>query len=490
MVRPMSMSGGATSGSPTRERNPWIAMSVILVGTVMVVLDTTIVNVALPQIGKDLGGGSGVEWIVSAYLLAVAVAQPVTGWLSDRFGHKRVYLTALAAFTLASLACALAPNLGMLVLFRVLQGLGGGATTPVGMALVLKMFPRERHGRAVGIWGVAAMAAPAIGPTLGGYLVTSVSWHWLFLVNVPVGAVALVLGLRLLPSVPFGPAGRFDVVGFVTGSAGLALLVLGLSQANDWGWTSPATLGCIVVGIGLLLGFVLQELHTPEPTLELRMFRNRTFSMAFGITFLVVAAQYARLVFIPLDLEGLRDYTALTVGLMLAPAGLSTAVAMTIGGRLADRVGSRLPLIVGTSMMAVALFAVSRIGLTTPLWLISGLLMFQGFGMGLHAAPATVAAMDTLPPELLGQGSAMRSLTSQVAGAMSVAILGAVLSIATPVGATPEQAQSAFGVVFMVAFVGMLGAVVLAVRIRPGGKVPMHHDQAVELEEALLAVPE
>ena len=463
-------------------------MSVILIGTIMVVLDTTIVNVALPQIGEALHSAQGVEWIVSAYLLAVAVALPVTGWLSDRFGHKQVYLTALTVFTLASFACALSPNLAVLVFFRVIQGLGGGAMMPVGMAIVLKIFPRDRHGRAIGVWGVAAMAAPAVGPTLGGWLVTAVSWHWLFLINVPIGIVALVTGLSLLPPVEHGPAGRFDLAGFLSGSIGLALLVLGLSEANNWGWTSAASIFCIGGGVALAAWFVRHELRTEAPMLEMRMFRSQAFTLAFGITFLVVAAQYARLVFIPLNLEGLRGYSAFDVGIMLAPAGLFSAIGMTTGGRLADRIGIRPPLIVGTSLMAVALLAVANLGLTTPLWLISGILAVQGLGMGLHAAPATVAAMNTLTSDLLGQGSAMRTLTSQVAGAMSVATLTAVLAVATPSSPTPQQAQHAFNVVFYVAFFGMLGAVALALKLRP---VPVQsHDMILEAEEAALVIPE
>jgi EmrB/QacA subfamily drug resistance transporter len=438
-----------------------------MLGTLMVVLDTTIVNVALPQIAVALDAGDGVEWIVSAYLLAVAVSLPATSWVAGRFGHKRIYLLALGAFTIASLLCALAPNLPALVVFRVLQGLGGGALMPVGMAIVLKMFPRERHGRAIGVWGIAAMAAPAVGPTLGGWLVTSVSWHWLFLVNVPIGAVAVVAGLRLLPQVTRDPVGRFDLPGFLSGSLGLALLVLGLSEANAWGWGSAATVACLLGGALLMGFFVWWELHTPDPMLEMRMFSQRAFSMAFGITFFVVLAQYARLVFVPLDLETVRGFSALAVGLMLAPAGLATALGMNTGGRLADRIGPKLPMIIGTVLMAVALLAVGAFGLEQPLWVLALLLVVQGFGMGLHAAPATVTAMDTLPPELLGQGSTMRTLVSQVAGAVSVAALSAVLAGAMPVDATPAEQQSAYSVVFYVAFAGMLVAVLLAVLVRP-----------------------
>lgn len=484
---------GAPGGAarPLSERAMWSGMAVIMVGTIMVVLDTTIVNVALPQIAIALDAGSGVEWIVSAYLLAVAVSLPATSWVASRFGHKRVYLAALAMFTAASLLCAISPSLGLLVGARILQGLGGGALMPVGMAMVLKMFPRERHGRAVGVWGIAAMAAPAIGPTLGGWLVTSVSWHWLFLINVPIGVVALVAGLRLLPPLERDPIGRFDVLGFLTGSAGLALLVLGLSEANEWGWGSPASIGCIGGGAVLMVLFVVWELHTPEPMLEMRMFRRPAFSMAFGVTFFVVLAQYARLVFIPLDLEGVRGYTALEVGLMLAPAGVATAIGMSLGGRITDRIGPKAPMVGGTSLMAVALLCVASFGLDQPLWLLSGLLVVQGFGMGLHAAPATVTAMNTLPPSMLGQGSTMRTLVSQVAGAVSVASLSAVLVAVMPSDPSPTDQQSAYGVVFYVAAAGMLVAIALAALIRPVSAAPdPDRDDLEEYDEAAFTLVE
>jgi EmrB/QacA subfamily drug resistance transporter len=481
----------AGSASSTSERSLWLGMAVIMVGTVMVVLDTTIVNVALPQIALALDAGDGVEWIVSAYLLAVAVSLPATSWVAGRFGPKRVYMAALALFTLASLACALSPNLVVLIGARVLQGIGGGALMPVGMAMVLKMFPRERHGRAVGVWGIAAMAAPAIGPTLGGWLVTAVNWHWLFLVNVPIGVVALVAGARLLPSVERDVVGRFDLPGFLAGSIGLALFVLGLSEANSWGWSSPASVGCIGGGAVLLGLFVVRELRTDEPLLEVRMFRQPAFSLAFGITFFVVAAQYARLVFIPLYLEGSRAYSALQVGLMLAPAGVATAIGMSIGGRLSDKVGPKAPMIVGTSLMATALLAMATFGLSQPLWILSGLLVVQGFGMGLHAAPATVTAMNTLPPSLLGQGSTMRTLVSQVAGAVSVATLSAVLSIATPADPSPSAQETAFSVVFYVAFVGMLVALALAVLVHPvAAAADPDRDELEAFDEAELAFAE
>ena len=320
-------------------RNPWVPMAVIMAATVMVVLDSTIVNVALHQIGVDLGAGDDVEWIVPAYLLAVCASLPATGWLADRFGRKRVFLGSLLAFTVASAACAAAPNLAVLVLFRVLQGFGGGAMIPVGMAIALELFPRERHGRAMAVWGMSAMVAPAIGPTLGGWLVTSVSWHWLFLVNVPIGAAALVAGLRLLPDV--GPRDRrpFDVAGLVLGSAGLTVAVFGVAQGTAWGWTSPAIVLCLVLGLGSLALFVRHELRTPHPLIDVRMFSERSFRLAMGVLVFVMGANFARLVFVPLQLESLRGFTALRVGMMFIVPAIFTAVGMSLGGRLVDRVG-------------------------------------------------------------------------------------------------------------------------------------------------------
>jgi EmrB/QacA subfamily drug resistance transporter len=464
---------GRTSAEILDPRRRTMAMAVIMVATIMVVLDTTIVNVALPQIGEALDAGSGVEWVVSAYLLAVAVALPVTGWVANRFGPTRVFMWSLGLFVGASLMCALSPTLPFLIGARVLQGIGGGALMPVAMTIVMRMYPKERHGRALAAWGISSMAAPAIGPTLGGWLVTTVDWHWLFLINVPIGVVALLAGYRFLPVVPRSAVGPFDLIGFLAGSIGLAAFVFGLSEANRWGWSSPATVVCIGGGALLLAVMVVHELHTPTPMLEMRMFGNRTFTLAFLISALVISAQYARLVFLPLFLEGEAGYSAFEIGLMFAPAGVTTAIAMHFGGVLSDRVGPKAPIVAGTAIGAFAVFCVAAFGLSQPLWVLAALLGVQGLGMGLHIPPATVMAMNTLPEELLSQGSAMRALASQIAGALSVAGLGTLLAIALPADATAAEARSAYDLVFYVSFAGMLVAVALAVALKPQ---PIVHD--------------
>lgn len=452
------------------ERYRWVALSVVLIGTLMVVLDTTIVNVALPQIRDGIGAGDGIEWVVTAYLLAVAVSQPATGWLADRFGRKTVYMVSLGCFTLASLACAVAPSLGALIGFRVLQGLGGGAMIPVGMAIIFEIFPPERRGQAMGVWGVAAMAGPAVGPTLGGYLVTSVSWHWLFLVNLPVGLLGLLMSARLLRDSGHRDDRALDALGLALGASGLALTLLGVSQSAHWGWGARWTWVCLVSGLVLLAGFVVQELRCPNPAVEVRMFGVLVFAIAMVVSLLTAGAQYTRLVFIPLELEDLRGYTALRVGLLLIPAALATAIGMPIGGRIVDRVGARRPIVVGCSIMAVAAFGLGNLRLGSPVWLIVVFLGVQGFGMGLLSAPATVVALNALPARFVAQASAMRSLSSQVAGASFIAIVSTVVAFRMGDGPSPMRQQHSYNSAFLVASAGLAFGALLATRL-PRGQV-------------------
>jgi multidrug resistance protein len=246
--------GGAAPEEIT-ERYRWIALGIVVIGTFMVILDTTIVTVALDPIGKDLGSVNGVEWIITAYLLAVGIVQPATGWLADRIGRKPVFLGAMVLFASGSLACAVSPSLGMVIFFRVIQGLGGGAMVPVGMAIIYEVFPSDRRGTAMGVWGIAAMAGPAIGPALGGWLVTAFDWRWLFLINVPIGAIGTVLGIRLLKSFGYREHRPLDWTGAVVATLGVTAVLLALSEGAAWGWGSARTVGLAAAGVVLLAVF-------------------------------------------------------------------------------------------------------------------------------------------------------------------------------------------------------------------------------------------
>lgn len=451
--------------APATAPNPWWAMSVVMAATVMVALDGTVVNVALHRIDLDLAAGNGIEWVVTSYLLAVCASQPATGWLSDRFGRRQVFLWSLGSFVVASALCAAATDLRTLVACRVLQGLGGGALMPVGMAMALDLFAPERRGRAMSTWGISAMAAPAIGPTVGGWLVTAVSWHWLFLINVPIGLATVLAGRRLLPDIGHRERRRFDAPGLLLGSGGLATFVLGVAQGSGWGWTAPPTVLCLVLGAAAVTGFVRRELRLPDPLIELRMFAQRSFRLSIGIIALVTGAQFARGVFVPLQLQSLRGMSALEVGTLLFVPAVATAVGMRIGGRLVDDVGPKRPIVLGCAGMVVSALVFTRFTLTTPVWVVVAAMAVQGLTWGMTTSPSMLAGLADLPPRLVSQGSAVRALAGQVAGALGVAVLGAVLAVRMGTAPSPSHAQRAYNDVFWVVSAGLVVALYLATRL-------------------------
>lgn len=354
---------------------------------------------------------------------------------------------------------------------------------PVGMTMVLEAFPKERHGRALSVWGMAIMIAPAIGPTIGGWVVTSVSWHWLFLVNVPIGLVVFVLGVRLITDNADRERLPFDGLGLGLGGAGLALLVLGLSQGGTWGWIEPSTSVCLVSGALLLTTFVRHELNTDHPLLDVRMFGDTTFALAMGAYLFLIGAQFARLVYLPLELQGLRGFTALRVGMMLVIPAAVAAVGVSLGGRIVDRIGPRRPILMGGSLVAIAMLMLSRLGLETSEWTIIAIASLQGLGFGLTSAPILVAGISELPKTLVPQASAIRSLVGQVAAALSVAVIGAVVSSGMGDDPTREHAQHAYNSGFLAGGVGVVLAIILASRLpRSDGANSLPEDVALLAE--------
>jgi DHA2 family multidrug resistance protein len=449
------------------DRYPWIAMGVVLMGTFMVILDTTIVNVALPQIGIALGAGSGIEWVVTAYLLAVGLAQPPTGWLADRFGRKRLFIASLALFGVGSLLAALSPNLQLLVASRVVQGLGGGALAPVGMAMIYELFPADRRGTALGIWGVAAMAAPAFGPVIGGYLVTNVSWHWLFLINVPIGALAIVAALRLLRDTGYKERRPFDGVGLGLISIGLVALLLAFSGAGDWGWGSVKTLSLLVAGGLFLALFALWVGRREDALIDLSMFRVPIFTLTLGVIGATVIVQFGILVFLPLQLETVRQLTALQVGTMLVPMAVAGAITFPLGGRITDRIGARVPVVVGSVLLCAAALILSRLEVDSPVSLIETALVLQGFGFGFSMMPNSVTGLNALPGRFVAQATSVRQLNVRVMASFGVALLATILAIkldGMPTTGTAVAgsaiAQDAYNTVFLtMAFSAALAAV-------------------------------
>jgi EmrB/QacA subfamily drug resistance transporter len=437
---------------------PWVAMGVVLMGTFMVILDTTIVNVALPQIGFALESQSGIEWVVTAYLLAVGIAQPPTGWLADRYGRKRLFIASLFLFGLGSLFAALSPNLELLVASRVVQGLGGGALAPVGMAMIYELFPADRRGTALGIWGVAAMAAPAFGPVIGGYLVTNVSWHWLFLINVPVGAIAILAAVRLLKDTGYKEKRSFDGVGLGMVTIGLIALLLAFSNAGDFGWGSAPILGLLITGGAFVTVFLLWERRHDHPLIDLTMFQFPIFNLTLVVIGATVVVQFGILVNLPLVLQTVRGFTALEVGLMLVPMAVAGAITFPIGGNITDRIGPRIPVVAGSALLCVSAVIFSQLAIDSPIYLIEIALICQGLGFGLSMMPNSVTGLNALPNRLVAQATAVRQLNVRVVASFGVALLATILAIQLgdmsmtgPEVAGSVAAQDAYNTVFGVA---------------------------------------
>jgi EmrB/QacA subfamily drug resistance transporter len=470
---------------------PWVAMGAVLFGTFMVSLDQTVVTIALPRIGRELGDLDAVDLVMTAYLLALGVVQPTMGWLADQFGRKRVFLASVVVFSAGSLLSGLAADLPQLVLARIVQGVGGGAIFPVGAAMIYEQVPPARRGLAMGIWSLGIAVAPALGPTVGGLVVTTLGWRWLFLLNVPIGLVGLLVGARVLRFAGFRERRRFDALGFGLVTVGLASLLYAVSDATRAGWTSPQVVLLAVAGALLLAWFVVHQLREPEPLIDVRMFAIPAYGVGMVIVAGMIVITMARLVFLPLELVGTRGLSELEVGLILTPAALTGAVAAPLGGTLADRIGSRVPVVVGLVAMGVAAFGFANLSLETPTLLIAALVALQGFGNGLALTPNQVAGMNALPQRLLARGTAIRSTTRQVAASLGLALLSAFLatrigSLAAP--SSPAEAvaqQTAYNEVFLAVGVLAVACLVLALRYVPDREESRSHvaEREVEHEE-------
>jgi EmrB/QacA subfamily drug resistance transporter len=419
----------------TSTRSLFVPLIAIVLGTFMVILDTTVVNVALPVLGQVFGTDlSLLQWVISAYLLAQAAVIPLSGWLSDRYGARRVYLTSLVLFTVGSALCGLALSGEMLIATRVLQGLGGGMLMPIGMAVLFRLTPPERRGAIFGLFGVPIMVAPAIGPLLSGYLLEFADWRLIFLLNVPVGILALMVGLRVLPAIPAGrAAGALDSVGVVLGPLAFASLSFGISQSTFAGWTAPATLGGIAVGLVALALFVWRELSIADPVLELRVFRGRQFTLAVVTQWAGFGAMFGTFFLVPLFLQQVRGYGAFETGLFTLPQAIASAVFMQLGGRAFDRVGARPPAVVGLTLVGAAMWLMSGLsGVTTGEDLRLPLVLLGG-GMGTMMMALNTHVLNSAPRELVGRVTSLTQALQNVVASLAIATFATILQARLPV---------------------------------------------------------
>lgn len=414
-----------TETAEQRENSWAVPLIVLIIGMFMAVLGTSVINVAIPHIQKDLGASADqVRWVSSAYLLTLGVAVPLSGWLGDRFGQTRVYLAALLVFTVASALCGVAWDLTSLIAFRVLQAIPGGIIPVITMTLLYRMVPPAKIGTAMGLYGLGVILAPALGPAVGGWLVEYASWHLIFWVMVPVGILALFTAFRIFPPVTPAAPPPFDFLGYLTIACGLVAFMLAADRGPEWGWTSYGVLILAVFGTLSLALFVVIELEVEYPLLDMAMFRNWGYPNSLVLMAVSSLGLFALLYYIPLFLQTTQGYDAVDTGLLLMPSALTMAVMAPVAGRIYDRFGGRWPAAIGLSISAWGSFLLAGLTPDVPedqliLWT-----TIRNVGVGLSMMPIMTAGMRTLSPELLGHGSAMNNVVLRVASSLGVAAFG------------------------------------------------------------------
>lgn len=390
------------------------AAAVVVCGAAMTILDSTIVNVAIERLAVAFDARlATIQWVSTAYLLALASVIPLAGWASDRFGARRTFMAAVSAFLVGSLLCGLAWSAASLIGFRVLQGLGGGLVMPVGMAILARAAGPERMGRVMALVGVPMLLAPALGPALGGALVDGVSWRLIFLINLPVGILALALAARTLPREPARPA-RLDVRGLVLLSPGLALLVAGLT----------GQLAALVPAVVLIAAFAVHALRAEQPLIDLRIFRDRVVAASAATTLLFGAAFFGSLLLLALSFQIAHDLSALETGLVLGVQGVGAMLMMPVAGRLTDRSGAGSVVLAGVTLVVLGTLPFAFDG---PGWLLTLGLLARGVGMGATLMPAMAAGYAALPAEAVARAASALEIVQRVGAMVGIAILAVVL---------------------------------------------------------------
>jgi EmrB/QacA subfamily drug resistance transporter len=413
------------------DRETLIVSGVVMLGAIMSILDTTVVNVAIDRLAVDFHSSlTTIQWVVTGYTLSLAAVIPLSGWASDRFGTKRLYLTSLVLFTLGSVLSGLAWNAESLIGFRVLQGLGGGMIMPAVMTIVTQKAGPHRMGRVMGLLGVPMLIAPIIGPILGGWLVDDVSWRWIFFINLPIGVIAFVSGLMVLDRDRPVPSHKLDWLGMLQLSPGLALLIYGLAESSPYGFGDTRAWGPMVVGAALIVAFFLHSWRASTPLIDIKTF-TRTRAGASAVVFTLFSiAFFGAFLLVPLYYQSVRHASALDAGLLLVPQGVGAMITMPIGGRLTDRYGPwRLPA-AGIPLLVIGLIPFAFVGAHTSYVLLCGFNFILGLGMGLSMMPTMTAAMQSVPASAIPRVSTAMNIIRQAGASIGTAVMTVLLSTA------------------------------------------------------------
>jgi EmrB/QacA subfamily drug resistance transporter len=403
--------------------------AVIVAGTIMAILDATIVNVAIPTLGRDLHTTiSTIQWVMTGYLLAFASVIPLTGWTSERFGAKRIWIASLLLFMVGSALAGSAWSIGALIVFRVLQGFGGGLLLPVGQTILAEAAGPQRFGRVMSVVGIPMLLGPIFGPVIGGAIVDQVSWRWIFFVNLPIGLLAVLLAWRLLPEAAPRAGNRLDLRGLALLSPGLALFVYGMSETGAAGGVGGRALAGILLGLALVAAFVRHALRRGHAALiDVSLFARRGFAAAAATNLLVGIALFGALILLPLYYQIVRGESPLATGLLLVPQGVGAALAMPIAGRLTDEVGARVVIPVGIVLALAGTAAYTQVGAGTSYVFLAGALLLIGLGLGSTIVPSMAVAYQAVPREAVVQAASTINVIQRIAGSVGTALLAVVL---------------------------------------------------------------
>ncbi|MDA0163555.1 multidrug efflux MFS transporter [Solirubrobacter ginsenosidimutans] len=401
--------------------------SVVVLGTIMSILDTTIVNVAIETLGRELHASlSSIQWVSTGYLLALATVIPLTGWSMERFGGKRMWMLSVTLFLAGSTLCGLAWSTTSLIVFRVLQGFGGGMILPIGQAILAQAAGPQRMGRVMSVIGVPTLLGPILGPVIGGLIVDNFSWRWIFFVNLPVGAVALFLAARILPKSERDTRTPLDVVGLLLLSPGLALVVYGLSELGIEGGMGVKAGGGLAGGFALLIAFFVHA-RRDHALIDISLFRDRAFAAASGTVFIFGVSLFGAMLILPLYYQTVRGESALSAGLLLAPQGLGAAMVLPIAGRLTDRLGAGRVVPFGVIVACLGTGVYTQITASTSYVLLGVALWVRGVGLGMTMMPSMAAAYQTLDRAAVPRATSTINIIRTIGGSLGTAVLTVVL---------------------------------------------------------------
>ncbi len=425
----------------------WKVLISVVFGIFLIILDTTVVNVAFQTLRREFGATlNDAQWIISVYTLSLGIVTPISGYLADRFGPKRIYTIGLAIFALASLACGLAPSLPVLIIARAFQGIGGGLAQPLGPAFIYRTFPAKEQGMALGFFGIALVLAPALGPILGGWLVDIDMWRWIFFINIPIGIVGYIVSSKWLPIDSAKRIVKADPLGIVTASIGFGSVLYASSLVANYGWTDATVLTWYAVGATAIIAWIIVELYVAEePMLDLRLFRTPTFAMANLIGYVSVVALFGAEFLMPVYLQALRGYSAFESGLTLLPLAIAAGITTPLAGRFFDKIGPRPLITIGFTILVINTWQFTQIQADTSITTIMWLLALRGVALGMTVQTTFATALSSAPAPKLARASSLVNGTRFVVQSIGVAILATVLTstLSAEVKSLQNQAEEA-----------------------------------------------